>query len=100
MPPLKGRTRVSVNGGRTPFWQRDGKELYFLGPDSAIMAAEIKPGSPVSVGVPRQLFRIAGGITGYDIQPDGQRFLIVTTSTALPDNPITVVMNWWVELKR
>jgi hypothetical protein len=46
------------------------------------------------------LFRIAGGITGYDIQPDGQRFLIVTPSTALPDNPITVVLNWWVELKQ
>jgi dipeptidyl aminopeptidase/acylaminoacyl peptidase len=99
-PPLKGRTRVSVNGGRTPTWRRDGKELYFLGPDSSVMAAEINLGSTVSAGVPRQLFRIAGGITGYDIQPEGQRFLIVTPSAALPDNPITVVLNWWVELKR
>jgi len=99
LPPLKGRTRVSVNGGRTPTWRRDGKELYFIGPDSAVMAAEIGEGSTVSAGVPRQLFRIAGGITGYDIQPDGERFLIVTPSAALPDNPITVVMNWWVELK-
>jgi Tol biopolymer transport system component/predicted Ser/Thr protein kinase len=100
LPPLKGRTRVSVNGGRTPMWRSDGKELYFLGPDSALMAAEINQGSTVSAGVPRQLFRIAGGITGYDIQSDGQRFLIVTPSAALPDNPITVVQNWWVELKR
>ena len=100
LPPLKGRTRVSVNGGRTPTWRRDGKELYFIGPDSSVMAAEISQGSTVSAAVPRQLFRIAGGITGYDIQPDGQRFLIVTPSTALPDNPITVVLNWWVELKQ
>jgi Tol biopolymer transport system component len=100
LPPLKGRTRVSVNGGRTPHWRRDGKELYFLGPDSAVMAADITRGSTISAGVPHQLFRIAGGITGYDIQPDGQRFLIVTPSTTLPDNPITVVMNWWAELKQ
>jgi eukaryotic-like serine/threonine-protein kinase len=99
MPPLKGRTRVSINGGRGPIWRRDGQELFFVGPDSAIMAADINQGSTISVGVPRQLFRVAGGISGYDIQPDGQRFLIVTTSTAPPDSPITVVLNWWAELK-
>jgi|KBSSwiStaDraftv2_1062776.scaffolds.fasta_scaffold05199_4 Tol biopolymer transport system component/tRNA A-37 threonylcarbamoyl transferase component Bud32 len=100
LPPLKGRTRVSVNGGRTPHWRRDGKELYFLGPDSSVMAADVTRGSTISAGVPHQLFRVAGGITGYDIQPDGHGFLIVTPSATLPDNPITVVMNWWVELKQ
>jgi len=100
LPPLKGRTRVSVNGGRTPHWRRDGKELYFLGPDSSVMAADVTRGSTISAGVPHQLFRVAGGITGYDIQPDGHGFLIVTPSATLPDNPITVVMNWWIELKQ
>src|SRR5688572_1187609 len=99
MPPLKGRTRVSVNGGQAPRWRRDGKELYFVGPNSAIMAADINQGPTASAGVPHQLFRLAGGITGYDIKPDGEQFLIVTPSAALPDNPITVVLNWWVELK-
>ena len=80
-------------------WRRDGKELYFIGPDNALMAAETTLGSIASAGLARPLFHIAGGITGYDIQPDGERFLIVTPSAALPDNPITVVLNWWVELK-
>jgi Tol biopolymer transport system component len=100
LPPLKGRTRVSVNGGRTPMWRRDGTELYFVGSDSSIMAAATTLGATASAGVPRQLFRIAGGITGYDVRPDGERFLIVTPSAQLPDNPITVILNWWVELKR
>jgi Tol biopolymer transport system component/predicted Ser/Thr protein kinase len=98
--PLKGRTRVSINGGSRPSWRRDGKELYFVGPDSTIMAANVTLSPTVSVGVPVQMFRVAGGITAYDIEPDGRRFLIVTPSATLPDNPITVVLNWWVELKR
>jgi len=100
MPPLKGRTRVSVNGGRTPYWRQDGKELYFVAPDNSIMAAEINLGPTVTAGVPHPLFRVAGGISGYNAQPDGQRFLVLTPSAGLPDNPITVVLNWWVELKR
>lgn len=100
MPPLKGRIRVSVNGGRTPLWRPDGKELYFIGPDSSVMAAEVRLDSNASVGVPRQLFRLAGGFTGYDIRRDGQQFLIVTPSASLPDNPITVVLNWWADLKK
>ena len=99
LPPLKGRVRVSPNGGRNPTWRRDGKELYFIGPDNTLMAAETTLGSTASAAVPRVLFHVAGGITGYDIQPDGERFLIVTPTAALPDNPITVVLNWWVELK-
>src|SRR4029453_13151548 len=47
MPPLQGRPRVSVNGGRPPVWRRDGKELYFVGPDSTMMAAEINQDSTV-----------------------------------------------------
>jgi hypothetical protein len=81
-------------------WRRDGTELYFVGSDSSIMAAATTLGATASAGVPRQLFRIAGGITGYDVRPDGERFLIVTPSAQLPDNPITVILNWWVELKR
>jgi len=99
LPPLKGRTRVSINGGRNPSWRRAGKELYFVGPDSTLMAADTNLGSTATAGIPRPLFRTAGGITGYDIQSDGQRFLVVTPTAALPDNPITVVVNWWADLK-
>ena len=100
MPPLKGRQKVSINGGAGARWRRDGKELFFRAPDGVVMVSETNLNSNFSAGVPRELFRVPGGITGLDVDPDGKRFLIVTPSTALPDNPITVVLNWWMELER
>jgi hypothetical protein len=32
------------------------------------------------------------------VSPDGQRFLVRQLADDLPDTPITVVLNWWVDL--
>ena len=100
MPPGKGRTKVSINGGQTARWRRDGKELFFRAPEGVMMAVDTTLGSTFSVGIPHELFRVPGGIESFDVDPLGERFLIVTPSAALPDNPITVVLNWWTELDR
>jgi Tol biopolymer transport system component len=93
--------QVSTAGGTMAAWRPDGKELYYLSPEGAMMAAPITAiGSAIEPGVPVVLFptRIVGGgiDTGqgrqYDIAPDG-RFLINTEldSTAAP---ITLIQNW------
>jgi hypothetical protein len=99
--------QVSTAGGVFPVWRPDGKELYYLNPAGAMMAAPITvTGSTLEPGAPVVLFptRIYGGGVDaalgrqYDVAPDG-RFLINTVL----DNaaaPITLLMNWNPEAKR
>jgi len=104
IPPGVGEQRVSINGGVLPLWRGDGKEIFFVTPDGDLMAVDIKLGDRVSVGTPHKLFRFEArdgyevARTGYDVARDGQRFLILSKSEER--NPITVVLNWWVELEK
>ena len=99
-----GQWQVSKGGGIEPRWRRDGKELFYISPDSNMMAAEISTTPTFQVSNRKVLFSapILGGgsitnVTRYDVTPDGKKFLInsapsETISTA--PTPITVVLNW------
>ena len=59
-----GQWQVSTAGGIYPVWRPDGKELYYLNPAGAMMAAPITvAGSTLEPGAPVVLFptRIVGG---------------------------------------
>jgi eukaryotic-like serine/threonine-protein kinase len=100
MPPATGQWKVSIDGGTQPRWRRDGKELYFVSREG-IMAADIKLGQTVSVGVPHKLFQLKDGdISEYDVRADGQQFLVFVPQGARQDAPITVVLNWWTDLEK
>jgi len=110
-PPAGGRVAVSTAGALNPAWHPNGRELFFVSePDrdrkrwlmSARFTAQPKP----SVGIPRALFEVtfrpgtAGN--GYDVFPDGERFLTLRPLPALPTAPvteITLVDHWFEELK-
>ena len=69
------------------------------------MAVDIKLGDSVSVGTPHKLFRFDSRdgyqvtSNGYDVASNGQMFLIVSRVADF-NSPITVVLNWWVELEK
>ncbi len=86
------RIRVSSNGGTMPRWRRDGRELFYLAPDGAVMAVPIAPGVRPQPGVGSALFRVEGVLRDYDVAADGQRFVV---DVAEPDPaPIRVLANW------
>src|SRR5262249_48904810 len=41
MPPVTGETKVSINGGHSPRWSHDGKELFLVSPDAEMMAVDM-----------------------------------------------------------
>jgi Tol biopolymer transport system component len=108
--------RVSVDGGQSPAWHRNGRELFFLSPrDKAgkrwMMAAEFSAGADgPRIGRPRPLFPFDAGellflsdpLRAYDVSPDGLRFY-VTRQMARSSPPvvthINLILSWFEELK-
>jgi Tol biopolymer transport system component len=99
-PEARGvRFPVSRNGGVAPRWSADGEELYFIAPDSSLMAVQVlkMDGSTFEAGTPVALFptRIVGGGSiranrpNYDVSRDG-RFLILQP---VEETPITLILN-------
>ena len=95
--PSGGRWLVS-KGGVMPRWRRDGKELFYISPDSQMMAVDVTTNPVFKSGNPHPLFQtgivdtgIRTGPMSWDIAPDG-RFLII--SETFSDAPVTVVLNW------
>jgi serine/threonine-protein kinase len=102
----RGRWLVSMNGGRTPLWSRDGRELFFLAPDDTLMAAQVETEPSWRSGVPQAILKgpyaYAGAGRMYDVAADG-RFLMIKPSAeteAGAPRRIVVVLNFSEELKR
>jgi Tol biopolymer transport system component len=85
-----GSVLVSRGGGSSPRWRRDGKELFYLGPNDKMMVANVSIGSDFRAGTPTPLFQAPPGTIVGDVAADGQRFLLVQSATA----PFTLVLNW------
>jgi len=88
--------QVSVNGGWTPRWSRDGRELYYRVGDK-IMAVNVQIEPKFTAGSPRELFSGEYG-TSYDVALDG-RFLMITGEKTDHSSDLIVVLNWFEELK-
>jgi Tol biopolymer transport system component len=92
--------QISAHGGVEPKWRRDGKELFYLGPDNRLMAVRIRTQPRFEADPPVPLFEtpdVSGNTLGlgnkFDAAPDGQRFLFNAPAGG-PSKPITVVVNW------
>ncbi|HSG01154.1 MAG TPA: hypothetical protein VLA20_08480, partial [Vicinamibacterales bacterium] len=94
-----GLWQVSLEGGSFPSWRADGRELYFLTPQSRLMAVGIDARETFRPSAPRELFAalfdvdLALGTMSYAPFPDGQRFVVDVLKerrTAL----LTLVTNW------
>ncbi len=91
--------QITGGGGSHPRWRRDGRELFYLSPESRIMAVPVTIGPNLEVGKSKFLFQVRGGrpfddiLYDYDVTADGQRFLF-NLSIEGAVSPITVVVNW------
>jgi Tol biopolymer transport system component len=96
-----GMWQASSDGGRWPRWSRDGKQLYFVSMRNEMMAVDIhEKGDSIEVGHPVRLFSFRPsvriyrlGMIGYDVSPDGKRFLLVVADDE-NIRPLTVLQNW------
>ncbi len=102
-PPTGERIQVSSGGGVQAQWRHDGKELFYLSLDGALMAVSVDTTDGFYPGKPTPLFQtglaVDGQVEQYAVASDGIRFLVPT-----PVGPsvasLVLVQNWFEELKR
>jgi len=92
---------VSKGGGVRPIWRPDGKELFYYINGQA-MAVDIDTSKGFQAGTPRRMFTGPLGVAnlGWDLSPDGKRFLFAAPPGAGRVIPFTVVLNWAAGLKK
>jgi hypothetical protein len=105
---------VSVGGGLQPRWKLDGRELFYVAPDTRLMAVPIRlvpETHALEAGTPVPLFRTQF-TTGPNIAPAGfqaraqyavaadGRFLMNVAADEAVRSPITIVLNWDAALKK
>jgi Tol biopolymer transport system component len=100
-PPSGGKWQISVQGGESGYWRRDGKEIVFVTADRKIMAADVTLGTTFEAGVPRELFQFAGTRIANRIimTADAQRFLLPLAAVSGERPAITTVLNWAASIK-
>ena len=89
--------QISLEGGQTPVWRADGREMFFYGEDGFIHAVEVDLEGGVNIGTPRPLFRAQMRFDRgdhYDVAPDGQSFVINTPMIETTPRPMSVALNW------
>jgi len=106
-PGFGSKWQVSRGGGEEPRWRGDGKELFYLGPDSRLMAVDVKNSSGFEVGPPVALFPIhlrqplsAMDFFSYDVTADGQKFLVNTKVDSSTSAPLSIILNWSSEIEK
>jgi Tol biopolymer transport system component len=102
-----GKWQISTAGGYAPRWRNDGRELYYVAPDSrSIMAVDIEPGALFRAGTPHLLFQAPSPIMGvsldmgFAVSPDGKTFLLALRGQEPGSSTIQVVLHWPEELRR
>jgi eukaryotic-like serine/threonine-protein kinase len=109
----KGKWQISTDGGDSPLWSPDGRELFYHNGDSFMaVGVEIeptfKPGNPKILFKGKYRFSSANGYLFWDVSPDGKRFLMLKPSASAgaapteagPRPKINIVINWFEELKQ
>jgi serine/threonine-protein kinase len=107
--------QASIDGGSSPAWHPDGKELFFLSdPDPAgqrsMLAVEFRAGPSVAIGRPRLLFAYNVRMLSfycmplrcYDVAPAGERFYAqqwMPVEARPPVTHVNLILNWFEELK-
>jgi len=105
-----GKLQISRDSGNYPRWRRDGRELFYLEPDSKrLMAVPVTVIPTFNAEAPRALFSVplstafttanlnANATVPYPYiaTKDGSRFLFsVDVFRQTPNTPYTVTLNW------
>ena len=89
------RQTVSTVGGTMPRWRGDGRQLFYR-PGQQLLVVDVLDTPRPSVSAPRPMVNLPGAVVAFDVDPAGDRFVIVRRAApAAPANEVRVITNWW-----
>ncbi len=92
-PECQFRKQVSINGGHSPRWRRDGKELFYV-EGNKLMAVPVATGQSLEYGTPHWLFDLpVKGVGDPYASMDGRRFLVISSMKSAESQPVVAVVN-------
>jgi len=100
--------QVSRDGALNPLWSQDGSTIYFLTVSRMIRAALISvndepdSASVLRVGEIADLFSHTSPHRNFDLYPDGEHFLMLTSgiNEGAERTEIRITLNFFEELKQ
>jgi Tol biopolymer transport system component len=99
-----GRVQISPNGGTTPMWAHDGRELYYRSGGGLVVATVTVRGETALVDSTRRLFDLplVGGdssVRDFAMHPSGEKFLVrVAAGETNEMREVAVRLNWAASL--
>jgi eukaryotic-like serine/threonine-protein kinase len=95
-PTFTSKRQISSGGGVEPQWRADGRELFYLAPDSSMMSVRVEARPEFTASPPTRLFatNIAPdpNVPRYAVTADGRRFLGLERTG--DDQSFTFLLNW------
>src|SRR6185503_6339570 len=85
---------VSKSGGTAPRWRADGKELFFITPEDAVVSVSVSARSGLEVGSPTTLFNAPGIAADWGVSADGGRFLVMTPERSGASSSLSLIFDW------
>jgi serine/threonine protein kinase/Tol biopolymer transport system component len=96
--PSAGRKwPVSIEGGTTPHFRADGRELFYRN-GNKMMAVDVSLGPKPHLGKPRMLFE-GDYEDGFDVTRDGRRFVMVRKGKQAPAVQLNVIIGMFDNLR-
>ena len=100
-----GRWRISDEGGATPLWAHSGRELFYRGPQGAMVAVQVRTEPVFSKASSRILFEGREFSSGwihptYDVARDDRRFLMWRSVGGARPDRLILVQDFFEELRQ
>jgi Tol biopolymer transport system component len=98
-----GKWQISNNGGTSPVWSRDGRNILYRAGDQVWAASYKLVGDSFVADRPRVWGKL-GGATAFDLAPDGKRLVLLSPIAAAEaprqEHTVMFLQNFFDELRR
>jgi hypothetical protein len=90
-PAATAKWQVSTEGGISPWWSADGRQLYYLAGDR-VLEVSVRDGASFSASAARPVEALGDQIQAFTVARSGRIVALREIDPGRP--PLTIVRNW------